>query len=288
MSKSQSTAPPGLPAEYRLDDLDKKAAPIGSVLSGGVYLFAEPPATKKGEDYFITGKPASLQISPAINIGTIKMADPNSEDLHESVSEETPDPAIAEIGSKKKPRTKKVSSPTTNAGNGQRLRSDAKLREMAHEAAAPAADILSRKPIPLNPRLSDRFRINPQTTTIGTKREILKLPVRAPNKYEHVRVHPTLSLDVMVIRPEGSKETYVIDTCMHDILKRWTTPATLRLAITSDDTHLVWPLRFPACNEKDFAAWTSARSIARDAETGWCSLIWNARPDGLRQGDDGR
>ena len=181
---------------------------------------------------------------------------------------------VKAAGAKKKSSTV---SPTTNGGNGQRgMPSDAKLREMAHEEAAPAADILNRNPIPLNPRLSDRFRINPQTTTIGTKREILKLPVRPPNKFEHVRVHPTLCLDVMIIKPEGSKETYVVDACMHDVLKRWTIPATLRLAITSDDTHLVWPLRFPTSNGKDFPAWSSARIIAHDAETKWCSLIWNA------------
>ena len=59
-----------------------------------------------------------------------------------------------------------------------------------HERAAKEVpNILGGKPS-LNPRMSSRFRINPQTTTVGTKREIKVLPVRPPNKYEHVRVHP--------------------------------------------------------------------------------------------------
>ena len=182
---------------------------------------------------------------------------------------------VKSAGAKKK--SAKATS-NTNGGNGQSqgMPSDAKLFEMMKKEAQPTPNILSGKPASLNPRLSERFQINPQTTTIGTKREIMKLPVRPPNKYEHVRVHPTVYVDVMIIKPEGSKETYVIDTCIHDALRRWAVPATLRLALTSDGTHLVWPLRFPAGGDKDFAAWSSARSIAHDAETDWYSLIWNA------------
>ena len=86
----------------------------------------------------------------------------------------------------------------------------------------------------------------------------------------------TIHEDVMIIKPQDSKETYVVDVSMHDALRRWIIPATLRLALTSDGSHIVWPLRFPGDGDKDYAAWTSARSIAQDAETEWCSLIWNA------------
>ena len=127
----------------------------------------------------------------------------------------------------------------------------------------------------MNPRMSSRFRINPQTTTVGTKREIKVLPVRPPNKFEHVRVHPDIHEDVMIIKPQDSKETYVVAVSMHDALRHWITPATLRLALTWDGSHIVWPLRFPGDGDKDYAAWTSGRSIAQDGETEWCSLIWN-------------
>ena len=182
---------------------------------------------------------------------------------------------VKSAGAKKK-SAKATSS--TNGGNGQSqgMPSDAKLLEMMKKEAAPAANILGSKPASLNSRLSERFRINPQTTTVGTKREILKLPIRLPNKFEHVRVHPNICVDVMIIKPQDSKETYVVDTCMHDALRRWIVPATLRLALTSDGTHLVWPLRFPTGGDKDYAAWSSARIIAHDAEDEWLSLIWNA------------
>ena len=193
--------------------------------------------------------------------------------------------AIDEVKAEKKPQrakaagakksTKKHAS-TANEENGQsQVPSDAKLFEIMKEQAKTAPNILGGKPS-LNPRMSSRFRIDPKTTTVGTKREIKVLPVRPPNKYEHVRVHPDIHADVMILKPQDSKETYVVDVSMHDPLRRWITPATLRLAITSDGSDIVWPLRFSDEGNKDYAAWTSARGIAEDAETEWCSLIWNA------------
>ena len=185
-------------------------------------------------------------------------------------------------GEKKKPRSakaagaKKATKKSASTTDGTKPQpSAAKAIEIAQKLAAqPDIDITSGRPS-INPRTSSRFRIEPQKTMSPTKREITVLPLRQPNKFEHVRVHPDIYEDVMIIRPKDSQSVYVVDTSMHDVMARWTKPATLRLAITSDGTHIVWPIPLPDNNGKDWPAWSSARGIAQDAVDEWCTLIWN-------------
>lgn len=99
--------------------------------------------------------------------------------------------------------------PNTSNGEGtptpkpMQAKSIAKQVEDLKAKAEPAANILGGKvepsPVLISPFNTDLFRIDPKQNTIGISREILSIPVRGPTKFEHVRVHPNLYVNVNVI-----------------------------------------------------------------------------------------
>lgn len=175
--------------------------------------------------------------------------------------------------------------PNTSNGEGtptpkpMQAKSIAKQVEDLKAKAEPAANILGGKvepsPVLISPFNTDLFRIDPKQNTIGISREILSIPVRGPTKFEHVRVHPNLYVNVNVIQLKDSRETYLVVPDMQGILARWLVPTTLYLAITSQGAPLIWSIRLPKEDEKDHPAWSTSRMIAHDAMTKWLMCMWN-------------
>jgi hypothetical protein len=167
-------------------------------------------------------------------------------------------------------------------------KSFAKQVEDLRAEASPTGNILGGgkaepSPILLNPYSTELFRIDPKQNTVGISREILSIPVRKPTKFEHVRVHPTLHVDVNVIQPKDSGETYLVAPNMQGLLARWVVPITLYFAITSQGAPIVWGIRLPKEGEKEHPAWSTSRIIAH-AMARWIMCIWNKSINSYEKG----
>lgn len=84
-------------------------------------------------------------------------------------------------------------------------------------------------------------------TMVGVKKALLSVQVRKPERQWFVRVHPDEKwrINTAVIEDKETKETYLIDPALWQVLPGEITPKILFTAINRQGVIFLWPVRLP-------------------------------------------
>jgi hypothetical protein len=130
-------------------------------------------------------------------------------------------------------------------------------------------------------------------TSLGdalTETHLHKIPVDKPRDF--FRVHPAETYrrrtEIYAHRTEDMIETeyYILGPAMRGQLQE-ARPCVLATCIYRDGSPRIWPLMLPREDERDFIAWSSARSSARAAIHRWVKLVWVKRSYQTRDAQPG-
>jgi hypothetical protein len=119
-------------------------------------------------------------------------------------------------------------------------------------------------------RLSQNF-----ATTAGTKKLIVAVKIRRPNKHDFIRVRPGNEWQFSSALLEHDRETYIVHDSLWDLLQTEISPAVLKLAITRQGDVFLWPLKLPGPDGRDDHWSMSRRAAAEHAEKQWVRVVAN-------------
>ena len=84
---------------------------------------------------------------------------------------------------------------------------------------------------------------------LGVTKALTTVPVRKPDRFSFVRVHPAaeyrLDTLVLTLKGEGATETYLVDPGLRSDLAGELIPTALFTVITRQGVLLLWPIRLP-------------------------------------------
>jgi hypothetical protein len=120
-----------------------------------------------------------------------------------------------------------------------------------------------------------RLRIDSNVTKVGLQKKLTNVKIRKPTQFEWVRVNPETASTVAIIDHKDEGEIYVVEHDMIPDLKKWITIAEFRVAINKAGVVFIWPIKRPSADGKDNSWNSSARVIAKRAETDWVNCIAN-------------
>jgi len=158
------------------------------------------------------------------------------------------------------------------------LKSDAKLIEGAHEAAAPAANILGRNPSDPDPFDLAALRINPNfSETVGVKKLLTTVPVRKPSKQDFIRVHSGENYrdNFAMIELKDDREAYLVSPVIAKSLPTEVAYFTIYTAINRQGVPFLWPVRLPNSDGRVLDWHVSAEDAAQRAMTQWLRVQAN-------------
>jgi hypothetical protein len=108
-----------------------------------------------------------------------------------------------------------------------------------------------------------------------SKRAIVSVPVRKPDKKWFVQVHPDINWQVELALMEDGREQYIVSPAVYDEVAELTKPSLVYTAITSTGNVFFWPVSLP--KEDDSSnSWTESaqRAVAR-AKDRWIRVSPN-------------
>jgi hypothetical protein len=116
------------------------------------------------------------------------------------------------------------------------------------------------------------------------KKVLTFIAVKKPEPHWFVRVHPTLRFEALLYEDQEERDVYFVLPALADAVERFGKPAMLVLAITTQSTLFIWPLRLPSAHSggNDLSRrWNdSARQAALLAEKRWVSIRSNRQAGG--------
>jgi hypothetical protein len=125
---------------------------------------------------------------------------------------------------------------------------------------------------PENLRLSQNF-----AETLGVKKALITVPVRKPNKQEHVRTHPSddYRMPTLVLELKQDRETYLVDPALWPALAGELIPKLLISTMNRQGVLTLWPVRLPGDDGRldDWNA--SALEAAERAKKCWVRVVAN-------------
>ncbi|MCX6975539.1 MAG: hypothetical protein NTZ94_14860 [Verrucomicrobia bacterium] len=133
------------------------------------------------------------------------------------------------------------------------------------EIPQPAADLFASL---------DTLRVVPEGTDGALVQQLLNhVPVRKPSKEWFFRIHPTYSLDALIVELKEEGDTLLVAPSLQGYLldEKCVCHRTLRLGINRQGNVFVWPVRRPLEGRKDGWATTSCDAVAL-AEVNWTRM----------------
>ena len=135
-------------------------------------------------------------------------------------------------------------------------------------------------PDPFSPeqlRLSQNFQ-----ETAGVKRELLRIPVRKPNKTWFVRVHPSedyrIETAVLELKDETEDVYWVVPQLHAELASMESalfTPRALYLAVSRAGNPFIWPIRLPGPDGRPNEWNLSSMDAANHAVKQWVRVVAN-------------
>jgi hypothetical protein len=119
-------------------------------------------------------------------------------------------------------------------------------------------------------RLSQDFANN-----ASTKKLIVAVKIRRPNKQEFIRVRPGDEWQFSSALLEHDREIYIVDSALWGLLQAEISPAVLKLATTRQGDVFLWSLKLPSLDGRDDHWSMSRRAAAEHAETRWVRVVAN-------------
>jgi hypothetical protein len=112
---------------------------------------------------------------------------------------------------------------------------------------------------------------------LPTTRAFSNIPVVKPGNQEFIRTHssPEYRLETMVLELKETRETYLADPLLWDVLANELTPKILVLYVNRQDVPKLWPIKLPGTDGK-LDKWNeSALYAAQHAQTAWIRVSSN-------------
>lgn len=112
---------------------------------------------------------------------------------------------------------------------------------------------------------------------LGTKKELIRVPIKKPDKHEWVRVHKNeeYHVEVELIEDKEEKEIYLVHPKLHGIVSHEAVRMKLYYAITSHNDIFLWPAKMVDQNGK-LDSWSKSRhKAAEKAKEKWVRVISN-------------
>jgi hypothetical protein len=129
---------------------------------------------------------------------------------------------------------------------------------------APAADLFSSL---------DALRVSDSTSAPLVKPVMTHVPVKKPSKEWFFRIHPTHSLDTLILESKEEGEVLLVSPALQEQLlgENCVGVRTLRLGVTRQGTPFIWPVRRPMEGRRDSWATTALDAISY-AERSWVRM----------------
>ncbi len=114
---------------------------------------------------------------------------------------------------------------------------------------------------------------------LPTTKSFSNIPVVKPNKQDFIRVHPSSDyrLETMVLELKETREHYLVDPSLWDVLANELTSKLLTLYVNRQDVPKLWPIKLPGADGKLhmklFKPWKSYRS--RNGQNCQWRKFWN-------------
>lgn len=112
----------------------------------------------------------------------------------------------------------------------------------------------------------------------GVKKHVATIPVRKPDKFTWVRVHPDRAfhlLDAAVIQNKEENEVFLVDAALHDALASFIVTMALFPIMTRQGVLMLWPVRVPDLSGRIDTWNESALEASTLATTEWVKLVAN-------------
>jgi hypothetical protein len=129
---------------------------------------------------------------------------------------------------------------------------------------APAADLFTSL---------DALRVSDSTSAPLVKPVMTHVPVKKPSKEWFFRIHPTHSLDTLILESKEEGEVLLVSPALQEQLlgENCVGVRTLRLGVTRQGTPFIWPVRRPMEGRRDSWATTALDAISY-AERSWVRM----------------
>ena len=129
---------------------------------------------------------------------------------------------------------------------------------------APAADLFTSL---------DALRVSDSTSAPLVKPVMTHVPVKKPSKEWFFRIHPTHSLDTLILESKEEGEVLLVSPALQEQLlgENCVGVRTLRLGVTRQGTPFIWPVRRPMEGRRDSWAATALDAISY-AERSWVRM----------------
>lgn len=108
-----------------------------------------------------------------------------------------------------------------------------------------------------------------------SKRAIVSVPVRKPDKKWFVRVHPDINWQVELALMEDGREQYIVTPAVFDEVADVTKPSLVYTAITSTGNIFFWPVSLPREDDSSNSWTESAQRAATRAKERWIRISPN-------------
>src|SRR6516165_3790486 len=133
----------------------------------------------------------------------------------------------------------------------------------------------------------EAIRLSPDDTSeIGTREVLTRVPVRRPRRDEFFRCHPdpamSLAVTIYVDRDE-QVDVYFVAPAMRGLLAEDLKPVLLQLTINRKGVVFIWPLTLPSEDNPLGRSWhESARKAAEIAKEDWIRMSADKSLGGYR------
>ncbi len=132
----------------------------------------------------------------------------------------------------------------------------------------------------------EAIRLSPEDTTgLGAKEILTRVPVRRPRKQEFVRCHPdpAMTLAVTLYVDDDDGEAYFVAPNMRGVLADSVKPTLLQLSIMRNGTLFIWPLTIPSAEGGGGRSWHESALKAKEiAKTQWIRVLADKTRNGYR------
>lgn len=122
---------------------------------------------------------------------------------------------------------------------------------------------------------SVRFRQDFDAKTTS-KRAIVTVPVRKPDKKWFVQVHPDPNWQVELALLEDGFDQYIVTPAVYHEVAELANPSLVYTAITSTGHVFFWPVRLPGEDDNSGSWIEAAQKAAARAKDHWIRVGWNS------------